>query len=464
MLPFTGPVWAAILASSVGVSVWGAVFPAGKPDWSVESGPGTIGPPAHFGPVDQTRGILLTLHAGQIAVIGPAGRGAATMTVDLPIETQPWQRNCWRTDTSRWWRWIPGVRCIVSTKPASAVGNTRRTEQSGEFRVPVFADLEGKGKLDILVADSRGHLDALDAQGHLRLEIAATHYRVSVPAVGDVNGDGRPEIIFGTEAGEVYCVNARGDLLWSTRLDGCFGRALPVIADPGRQGRYQVYFPTAFNNAHPGLFALDAATGKQLWQAPSLLQSYRSTVVCDLNGDGRNEILFGDKNTSLFCLEPDGRQRWTTQLNGRGIFFAPAAADLQGNGAGTIFVAVRGAGSTGKSLYALDATGRLLDEAELPGGGGCPPVLCRFRGQTDVSLITLSGSGRLVCGRPEQKPCAARILWAGVRNDPLNAGFVKSTGKTVSGYQPPGGVAQAGDYAQACPGRHQPHSTRASAA
>ena len=232
-----------------------------------------------------------------------------------------------------------------------------RTVQSGEFRVPVFADLEGKGKLDILVADSRGHLDALDARGRLRLELAATQYRVGVPAVGDINGDGKPEIIFGTEAGEVYCVNARGDLLWSTLLEGCFGRALPLIADPGQQGRYEVYFPTAFNTAHPGLFALDAATGKQLWQAPSIMQSYRSTVVCDLNGDGRDEILFGDKNTSLFCLQPDGRQRWTTQLNGRGIFFAPAVADLHGDGAATIFAVVRGAGSTGKSLYALDAIG-----------------------------------------------------------------------------------------------------------
>jgi hypothetical protein len=157
--------------------------------------------------------------------------------------------------------------------------------------------------------------------------------------------------------------------------------------------------------------------------------------VCDLDGDGRDEILFGDKNTSLFCLEPDGRQRWTTQLNGRGIFFAPAVADLQGDCAATIFAVVRGAGSTGKSLYALDATGRLQDEAELPGGGGSPPILCRFRGQTGVSLITLSGAGQLLCRRPEQKPGAARILWAGVRNDPLGAGFVKSTSPAVA---PPG--------------------------
>ena len=358
------------------------------------------------------------------------------MTVDLPIETPAVAADLLGDGRFS----VVAVDTWGSVYCFDEGGQRRwkysRAEQSGEFRLPVFADLEGKGKLDILVADSRGHLDVLNAQGRLRLELGATRYRIGVPAVGDINGDGKPEIIFGTEAGEVYCVNAQGDLLWSTVLDGCFGRALPLIADPGRLGNYQVYFPTAFNNAHPGLFALDAATGKQLWKESSLMQSYRSTVVCDLNGDGRNEILFGDKNTGLYCLDPDGRQRWTTQLNGGGIFFAPAVADLQGEGTSTIFAVVRGAGTTGKSLYALDATGRLLDELELAGGGSCSPILCRFRGQPDVSLIALSGAGRLLCYRPKQKSGYARILWSGVRNDPLNAGFVKSTNLTVNKYQP----------------------------
>jgi hypothetical protein len=38
-------VWVALLAGSVAGSLAGAVLPAGKPEWSVEFGPGTIGPP-----------------------------------------------------------------------------------------------------------------------------------------------------------------------------------------------------------------------------------------------------------------------------------------------------------------------------------------------------------------------------------------------------------------------------------
>ena len=238
--------------------------------------------------------------------------------------------------------------------------------------------------------------------------------------------NGKPELIFGDEAGGVYCVSGQGDLLWSTMADGCFGRALPLIADADQDGRFEVYFPTAFNNAHPGLFAFDAATGNPLWKAGSVLQSYRSTIVADLDGYGRNEILFGDKNSSLFCLDERGRRRWTTQLPGRGIFFAPAVAALQGDGAAVSFVVVRGVGSNGKSLYALDSAGKILGALALPGGGGCSPMLCRFEGRPDVSLLVLSSGGQLICNRPEQQPGAARILWPGIRNDDRNSGFITS--------------------------------------
>lgn len=150
------------------------------------------------------------------------------------------------------------------------------------------------------MTDSYGHLQALDATGHLRLEITATQYRVGVPAVGDVTGDGKPEIIFGTEAGEVYCLNASGEVVWSTTLNACFGRALPLIADADKNGGYEVYFPTAFNNIHPGLFALDARTGRRLWQAPSILQSYRSTVLADLDGNGSDSLFWRQETAPSF--------------------------------------------------------------------------------------------------------------------------------------------------------------------
>jgi len=409
------------------VTAHAGVFSSNGPDWTLDFAGGAVGHPTHFGSVEKTRGVLVTEHDGKITLVGPQGEKRLKITLDLPIETPAVAvdlRSEGKLSIVAVDAW-GSIYCFSET--GERLWKFPRAEKSGEFRLPVIADLDGDHGLEILISDSRGHLDVLDACGRLRMEIFATKYRVGVPAVGDVNGDGKPEIIFGTEAGDVYCLNNQGEMLWFTTIDACLGRGFPLVADADQDGRYEVYLPTAFNNSHPGLYALDAATGKPLWKAPSVLQSYRSTVLADFDGDGRNEILFGDKNSSLSCLDEHGRQRWTTQLAGRGIFFAPAVGDLQGNGVSTSFAVVRNAGSTGKSLYAIDPAGEVVDSLALPGGGGCSPILCRFIGRSDVSLLVLSGSGQLQCHRLEQDPAAAKVLWPGVRNDLLNTGFIRST-------------------------------------
>lgn len=419
-------------ASLLVASSTAAVLPGGRVEWELDLGNGTLGPAMPFGRADQAGGVLVTRRSGEIVLAGPRGEKRVTMKLDRFTETPAVAADL----EGRGQLSVVAVDGWGSVYCFDDQGNRRwkfaRNVQAGDLRWPVLLQHGQRGESSILIPDSRGHLIALNRQGQLQLEVSATHYRISVPAVGDVNGDGQPEILFGTEAGDVYCASDRGELLWTRSLNACFGRTLPLLADADGNGQYELYLSTAFNNPHPGLFALAAATGNLLWQAPAVMQSYRSTVVCDLDGDGHNEILFGDKNTSLYCVDANGKRRWTTQLQGRGIFSAPAAADLQGTGSGTLFITVRDAGSNGKSLYSLDAQGHVLDEVELPGGGGCSPLLCRFHGQPDLSLLVVSGSGRLRCYRPEQKNGAAKILWAGIRNDPANAGLVKATCSTTA--------------------------------
>ena len=128
------------------------------------------------------------------------------------------------------------------------------------MRLPVLADLDGDGNLNIVLTDSRGHLYSLDGNGRPKFEVTATGYRVGTPSIGDVNGDGKPEIVFGTDDGDVYALDSRGGLLWSTKLDGRFGRSLPLVADTGHDGKYSVFMPTSFSARGDGLFALDAAS------------------------------------------------------------------------------------------------------------------------------------------------------------------------------------------------------------
>ena len=79
----------------------------------------------------------------------------------------------------------------------------------------------------------------------------------SQPAVDD----GR--IFFGTGTGAVYSLDARsGCIAWTTRVTGAIRSAL-VIGPPGRGEHAAIYFGAGHN-----AYALDATTGKQLWEVP----------------------------------------------------------------------------------------------------------------------------------------------------------------------------------------------------
>ena len=253
----------------------------------------------------------------------------------------------------------------------------------------------------------------MDSNGHLRFEVTATNYRVSAAAAADINGDGRAELVFSTEDNDVYAVRASGDVLWHAEVEGSLGRGLPIITTLG-SAKPVVLVSTPYEGRFQGIYALDAATGKPLWVTHSLLQVYQATAVADIDGDGIPEVLYGDKSTHVFCVDAHGHRRWNVLLDGRGIFFAPAVADLEGKGRATAFQVVRGTGVNGKSLYALQSDGTVVDSWELPGGGVSSPILCRWRNENDVHLLAVGGSGKLIAYKLEQS-AGAKILWTGLQ-------------------------------------------------
>jgi outer membrane protein assembly factor BamB len=288
-----------------------------------------------------------------------------------------------------------------------------RGGKAGDFLLLTAADLEGRGVNGIVMTDSHGHLYAVDSNGHLRFEVTATNFRVSPAAAADVEGQGGAVIIFGTDDKDLYAVRTTGQILWHTRVDSPIGRALPILAslEPGKS---VVMVATSFVGAFQGLDALDAKTGKMVWRAPSLLQSYQSTAVADIDGDGAPEVLFGDKSNRIYCIDSHGQPRWNTHLDGRGIYSVPAIADLEGKGRAMLFQVTRGDSVNGNSLYAVDAGGKIVDSWALPGGGAGSPILCRWQNENEVHLLVAGGSGKLISYRLTQNP-GARILWSGLQ-------------------------------------------------
>jgi hypothetical protein len=91
-----------------------------------------------------------------------------------------------------------------------------------------------------------------------------------------------------------------------------------------------------------------------------------SPTLSDIDGNGSKEVLVGNSNGNLYCLNPDGSYRWIVNL-GASIQSTPLAVDCDGNGSKEIFV-----GCDNGYVYGLNSSGQHLSNWGWPKFAGNP--------------------------------------------------------------------------------------------
>ena len=374
----------------------------------------------------------------------------------------------WRRDGTRL-RGFP-VR-IDARKPPSP------ERDAAIYASPALAQLDGRGKLDIVVGAGDGHVYAWDGRGR-RLDGWPVEARdgddrervVSSPAVGDIDGDGDPDVVeasaevYGSTpqtTGRMYAWNARGELKpgWPVDPPALAADAIPIagegtpaspaLADVDGDGADEVAI-AAFTG-QPDLYRGDGSQfsggqhftttgkgGESRTSAASALALGSNGAFGRLSEGGPLGYFSGlvDTRFALATQAPAQRIAYEHLMGGWNaasgshlagfpapveqfqIIAAPAVADVDGDGAAEVL-----AGTSGLLLHAFREDGTEPDGWPKQTGGWlfAGPAVGDVDGDERLEVIAVTREGYLwVWDTPS--PASAPVEWGSFRHDARNSG------------------------------------------
>ena len=345
------------------------------------------------------------------------------------------------------------------------------------YASPALAQLDGRGKLDIVVGAGDGHVYAWDGRGR-RLDGWPVEARdgddreriVSSPAVGDIDGDGKPDVVeasaevYGSApqtTGRVYAWSARGELKpgWPVEPPALAADAIPIagegtpaspaLADVDGDGADEVAI-AAFTG-QPDLYRGDGSqfSGGQHFTTTGQGAESRATAEAALalgsNGafgrlseDGALGFFSGlvDTRFALAAQAPAQRIPYEHLVGGWDaasgaylagfpapveqfqIITAPAVADVDGDGTAEVI-----AGTSGLFLHALREDGSEPEGWPKQTGGWlfAGPAVGDVDGDHRLEVVAVTREGYMfVWDTPA--PASGLVEWGSFRHDARNTG------------------------------------------
>ena len=273
----------------------------------------------------------------------------------------------------------------VELGPEAGRSSTFSPAGRGSMFSPALGDVNGDGKEDIVAGRKDGIVYALDADtGDILWECRVLDRLVDFEGMdaADLDGDGRAEVVLTTMHGWVYCIDGGGALLWRSKVED-YRPSAPAIADIDSDGEPEIVYGTATRY----LVALDAK-GRLEWASFHPPHHLGQTVplIADADGDGRAEVYGMSSMLSpgkgLVSLNgADGSLRWYGLTIGKA--YRGRALTRFADGSTGILSCDKGG-----NIHAQHADGSLRWHNRLSGAGVYhPPVTADLDGNGALELV-----------------------------------------------------------------------------
>ncbi len=260
------------------------------------------------------------------------------------------------------------------------------------------ADLDGDGRDEVIYGTDGARLGLLSADGEPQWEVTPPKYRgidsdVMNITPADLDGDGLPEIVAGLRSWQYAAFDAAGQVLW-TNVIYAHPATVSVADDFDGDGLPEF----VGGNEYYRLNLIDT-DGTRIYSYDRFGPEQTAVASSDVDGDGLPEIIMGTDLGELICFDGIDRGRlWTNNVGDRVTGIVPA--DIDGDGAEEIVCAAESA-----NIYAFAPDGELLWRTALPGGvtdlALLPGEGVRFAAAAgDAGVMVLDGSGAVMATGP----------------------------------------------------------------
>ncbi len=316
-----------------------------------------------------------------------------------------------------------------------------RPMTSRKFLAALFAALTLLAKLPVPVSQAN-YYNNPPLQPGFPVMLAGAPVDLSSPTVADLDGDGKLEIVVGGRAqnadgslacdGWVYAYKSTGVLFWQARVHAPVNSS-PTIADLNKDGKPEVIvslggiaYGTCWQGGVVVLHGQDGSgwsKGSQAWSFDTQdwldhVQDgwkdgvFASPAVGDITGDGWPEVVFGAWDQCLYALDRNGAPIWgnlpgiyaETYCGGHGyynedtIWSSPSLADVNGD---RVLEIITGADITagnmygdpsGGYLYILTGHGVMLAQAWLDQRIYSSPAVADIDNDSQYEIVVGTGS------------------------------------------------------------------------